>query len=121
MAHWHDFNPWAHELVYLPTLEEAARVCTREGDTIRLTDGNVVPHDVAFKVKHWLDQSIRYDTPGKLDAYLLCDGPLSIRWAGPREFHCGVRWGREREQYFSPMVQDEALAKALFLKYGGTL
>lgn len=22
MAHWHDFNPWASKLVYLPSLEE---------------------------------------------------------------------------------------------------
>lgn len=97
MAHWHDFNPWAHDLVYLASLEEAEALSDRDAE-------------------HWLRQSQISGTPGKLDAYLLRDGPLS---RGPREFNLGIRWGKEPEEYFSPWIKDTDLAMQLWLKYGG--
>jgi hypothetical protein len=113
MAHWHDFNPWAAELVYLPSLEEAALCC--EGGMISVDDKSV-PYDVQFIVTHWLHQSVLCETAGKLDAYLLRDGPLS---KGERYMHLGVRWGKEPEEYFSPHVCHQEYALMLYLKYGG--
>jgi hypothetical protein len=107
MAHWHDFNPWAAELIYLPSLEEAQSVCVPDG-----------------QIERWLHTSKLYGTPGKLDAYLLRDGPLSRH---TREMHLGVRYGPEGSQYFSPYVPGggemyenmQAKALELYFKYGG--
>lgn len=114
MAHWHDYNPWATELVYLPSLEEAAACAA--GGTIGLGDGTSLPYDTEYLVKHWLHTSAIRGTAGKLDAYLLRDGPLS---RGRREMHLGIRFGKEPEEYHSPMVQNQALALELYHKYGG--
>jgi hypothetical protein len=116
MAHWHDFNPWSKELIYLPSLEEAAECCLVGGETLQEANGQVVPYTAERLIDHWLHTSQIYGTPGKLDAYLLRDGPLS---RGPREMHCGVRWGAQPEQYFSPWVKNQARALELFRKYGG--
>lgn len=103
MAHWHDFNPWAADLIYLPSLEEAAA----------LTNG---PSDKM--IEWWLKESKLHGTLGKLDPYLLRDGPLS---RGPREMHLGIRWGKEPWEYFSPHVEHQERALELFLKYGGPI
>jgi len=116
MAHWHDFNPWASELVYLPSLEEAAQ-CIAGGEITDLGSGVKYLYDIPYIVERWQEQSVLYGTPGKLDAYLLRDGPRSQR---KREMHLGVRWGKEPEEYFSPYIRHQALALELYFKYGGS-
>ena len=95
MAHWHDFNPWADTIVYIPSLEELAECVTGRS--------------VKECVDRWIAQSKLYGTPGKLDAYILPQ---------PSGFHdIGVRWGERPEYYFSPgAIKDKT--QALLDKYG---
>lgn len=76
MAHWHDFNPWAAELCYIPSLEEAAALVYEKSDRI------------ADLVSHW-----KQSGGNKLDAYILSQ-PSGWR-------ALGIRFGKEPEQYFS--------------------
>jgi hypothetical protein len=88
MAHWHDFNPWADVLVYLPDIDEAA-ACIRPTD----------PHTVK---QRWLRCG------KKLDIYIL---PQPSGW---HDF--GVRFGPKPEQYLSPHI-DRYIANLLLSKY----
>jgi hypothetical protein len=101
MAHWHDFNPWATEVVYIPSLEEIAACLERPEQ----------------QIQRWKEQAVRYNGDERLlDAYILRDG---IR-ARVRECHVGIRWGKSPEQYFSPYVADQSIALLLWKKFGAS-
>lgn len=88
MAHWHDHNPWADRLIYLPDLEELS-ACLDSANPTRHLD-------------RWLNEH------SKLDAYLI---------RNPNGFHsCGLRYGPEEDQYLSPQI-NEYLAELLMSKY----
>jgi len=89
MAHWHDFNPWAAEVVYLPNLEElSACLC---------------PAEPSRQVKRWLSNH-----GNKLDAYIL---------PSPTGQHsCGVRYGVDGGDYYSPHI-NPYIADLLLSKY----
>lgn len=97
-THW--TNPWAHA-VPVP-LEELADLVA--GGNI-LTKEGFVPYDRAFILNKWCAET------EKLDAYLL-PGGLSGAYVS-----AGVRYGREGRQYLSPMITNQAKAKALLDKY----
>lgn len=91
MAHWHDFNPWANTLVYLPDLEELSHCLD--------------PDSPQRQLERWL----RERPDGKLDAYILPQ---------PNGKHsCGIRWGTLGEEYYSPYI-DSYIAELLLSKYG---
>jgi hypothetical protein len=87
MAHWHDFNPWASRLVYVPSLEELAE-CVIDGQA---------------NLRRW-----KAIGP-KLDAYILpqLDDHHSI----------GIRYGREGHEYLSPHNAHPTKTQALLDKY----
>lgn len=90
MAHWHDFNPWADRIVYLPDLEELSALLN--------------PLEPTRYLERWMKEH----PDGKLDAYILPQ---------PSKFHsCGVRWGREGHEYYSPGLNRYA-AELLLAKY----
>lgn len=100
MAHWHDHNPWADRLIYVPDLEELA-ACVAGGsvDTIH----GVKPYTVEYVVNGWRQYGKR------LDAYILPqpDGRHSI----------GIRYGANGEEYLSPYCANLELANKLIEKY----
>lgn len=87
MAHWHDFNPWAAKLVYMPDLGELSH-CVVTGRRLVM-------------LSHWRSYG------PKLDAYLLKD---------PIGYHIGLRYGPEGSKYLSPLADQQATAK-LWKKY----
>jgi hypothetical protein len=90
MAHWHDYNPWADRLIYIPSLEELAEALQ-------------YPGIISEKVKQWQKAG------KKLDAYVLCQ---------PSGDHCmGIRYGAEPHEYISPYGNREKLQR-LIDKYG---
>jgi hypothetical protein len=100
VPHFHDFNPWANTLIYLPDLEEflealpddEVRVYSEEG-TSRIARNRTQYQNQITSLK-------------KYDLYVLKDGEL------------GVRFGKEGNQYLSP-YSDKEKAKALWAKYSG--
>lgn len=74
MAHWHDFNPWADRLIYLPDMQELS-AC-------------VDP----FKPEDFYSRVFR-EHGYKVDAYIL-----------PKSLEVGVRYGKEGSEYYSPYV-----------------
>jgi len=113
MAHWHDFNPWADVIVYVPDLEEFAsciegigRLCTRlYPDGTSETFIQTIEHHI----ENWKLCSRNRGGKGHLDAYILPQ---------PSRLHdIGVRYGRKPEDYFSPMG-NRAKVEALLHKYG---
>ena len=89
MAHWHDYNPWANTVVYLPDIDELS-AC--------LDPLNPTKHK-----DRWLERG------NKLDAYLLPQ---------PSGYHdIGIRYGKEGSEYYSPYCHP-AMARLLLLKYG---
>lgn len=94
MAHWHDFNPWAGTLTYVPDLDE-------------LADCLMYPESRENAIAEWL----QYGT--KVDAYVLPPSPRSgLCESG------GVRFGREGRDYFSSYFDSRKLT-ALWRKYAG--
>jgi hypothetical protein len=90
VAHWHEHNPWADDVVYIP-LELAASFC-RYSWPWRDT------------VQHWRQYG------NKLDAYILPQ---------PSGLHClGVRFGPEGPDYISA-YGDEDLLDAYLKGYKG--
>lgn len=102
MAHWHDFNPWASTIVYIPSLEELAECVA--GGTVS-TQSGIKPYTVEYVVASWRRAG------KKLDAYILPqpEGKHSI----------GVRYGAEGSQYLSPYNANNEKAIELLRKYGG--
>jgi hypothetical protein len=98
--HWHDQNPWADRLMYVP-LEELAECFMGIGRLVRLNDNEVTMCDVAFVVQNWRQYG------DKLDAYILT-GPLTT---------AGIRFGPEGPDYLSPGFSLPKLW-ALIRKYG---
>lgn len=98
--HWHEHNPWADFVVYVP-IEELATCAA--GGKIRLIDGRVVPFTTEIVLMHWRKYG------DKLDAYILPQpsGDHSI----------GVRYGQKAWEYASPMPQDRVKLAALLEKY----
>lgn len=94
MAHWHDFNPWADNVIYLPDLAELS-ACLN-------------PDQPLSQLERWE----RERDARLLDAYILPqpDGQHS----------CGIRWGKEGEEYYSPYI-DPYIASLLISKYGPRL
>lgn len=115
MAHWHDFNPWADSIVYLPSMEEFAEChaglheycdCSRIGGS---------PHElmtIEWIIEHALNNArIRQGTQNpKVDAYILPQ---------PSGQHClGLRIGPEPEEYQSPACNAK-VAQYFIDKYRG--
>lgn len=88
MAHWHDHNPWADRLVYLPDIDELSACLD--------------PYNPTRHAKGWRKQH------KKLDAYILRQ---------PNGEHsCGVRFGKRGESYYSPHI-NPYIAALLLTKY----
>jgi hypothetical protein len=77
--HWHRYNPWRDDLVYIPV--ERLAECVVGG-----TINGKTPEDL---VKRW-----HQNGRDKLDAYILPQ-PSG-------EHDLGVRYGKEPEEYYSP-------------------
>lgn len=90
MAHWHDFNPWAAVLVYLPDLDELSACLD--------------PADPRRQIKRW--EKERGLTT--LDAYII-PTPSAV-------YSCGIRWGAEPESYYSPYI-NPYIGSLLVTKY----
>ncbi len=89
MAHWHESNPWASKLVYVPDLAELAEALV----------ANRRAREPALR--YWQEKG------QKLDAYVLKDS---------LGFHAGIRYGAEGSEYLSPYC-DEAKLAMLWTKY----
>jgi hypothetical protein len=89
MTHWHNFNPWADHIVYLPDLKELSACLD--------------PYDPERQLNRWLRERGE-----KLDAYIL---PQPSGW-----HDCGVRYGEEGSEYYSPHI-DRYIADLLLNKY----
>jgi hypothetical protein len=101
ILHWHEHNPWADLVVYVP-IERLAECVA--GGTVREVDGSVVAYDVARVLKHF-----RQGERSKLDAYILPQ---------PSGSHSlGVRYGAEGSQYYSPYNAHPELAQALLNEF----
>lgn len=97
MAHWHDFNPWATELVYVPDFDEFL--------------------DAVFDGEESVKDSYRQNLAGKkFDCYLLYDGPLTHGFS--RELHAGIRYGADGPEYYSPYIRNKEVVMNLLRKYG---
>jgi hypothetical protein len=116
MAHWHDFNPWADCIVYLPSMEEWAECNNMLGETVACyhADGSVT-HELAtleWLIDHGLNNArIQQGTDNpKVDPYILPQpsGQHSL----------GLRIGPAPEQYQSPSCNVKK-AQELIDKYGG--
>lgn len=90
MALWHDFNPWADRLVYLPDLAELS-AC--------LDPLHAERHLIRWQAEH----------KSAMDAYI-------ISAAQGRLHSCGIRYGKEGEQYYSPYI-NSYVAELLLAKY----
>lgn len=90
---WHDDNPWADSLVYVPLHELAALVAD---GTVGLADGT----SSEFLLGHWSRHG------NVLDAYVL-----------PGSGQAGIRFGSAPEAYLSPHVRDRARLDALAERY----
>lgn len=115
MAHWHDFNPWAGTIVYIPSLEEWAEAhADLHGycDCSRVGGG---PHElmtIEWIVNRALHNArIRQGTSNpKVDAYILPQP------SGQHDM--GLRIGPEPSEYQSPPC-NPVIAEHLIRKYGG--
>ena len=92
MAHWHDFNPWADRLVYVPDLDEFVNC-------------------LITSMNHKEYMTYVYSYGRRLDAYVL---PQSSG-----DHSAGVRFGPRGSDYLSPLGDRKMLQK-LIDKYGGT-
>jgi hypothetical protein len=93
MPHWHEENPYADGIVYVP-IEALAECCA--GGTLRKVDGSVVEMTAAAVLEGWRSAGDR------LDAYVLVGGDRHLS-AHPG---VGIRYGAEPEAYLSPPVRD---------------
>lgn len=94
MAHWHDFNPWADRLVYLPDFQELYE--------------NVAPRSLAENLRKAVE-----GIKGKYDIYLLKSSSC---------IHLGIRYGKVDSEYLSPYLetdQNQVMLYRLYDKYEG--
>ncbi len=94
MAHWHDYNPWADMLVYLPDLDELS-ACLDPADPLR--QKNIWMHGQKLRGRG-----------ERLDAYIL---PQPSGWHS-----CGIRYGADGSEYYSPHI-NPYIAELLLTKY----
>ncbi len=113
MAHWHNFNPWADTLVYIPSLEEWASANANLGkycDCSSVGGSSRELMTIEWLIKHALNNArIEQGTQNpKVDAYILPqpDGNHSM----------GLRIGPEGSQYQSPPC-NPIVAERLIQKY----
>jgi len=101
IQHWHEHNPWADAVVYVPIARLAE--CVAGGTITIFKTGKVVPYDVAYVLKHFAQGG------DKLDAYILPQpsGDHSL----------GVRYGAEGSEYFSPHNAHPEKTRALLAEY----
>lgn len=92
--HWHDSNPWAERVIYIP-VELAAEIATQPTQWML--------SDAAAVLRHWRHYG------QALDAYLL---------PGPSGISLGVRYGADGPDYLSPMANQ---AKARLVLRGWAL
>jgi len=99
--YWHDVNPWADSVVYVP-IERLAE-CVAGGTISIYSTGVVVPYDVAYVLQHFAQSGNR------LDAYILPQpsGDHSL----------GVRYGAEGSEYFSPHNAHPEKTRALLEEF----
>jgi hypothetical protein len=90
---WHEDNPWADSLVYVPLQELAALL---SGGTAGQEEGASAEASPEFHLAHWSRHG------NALDAYLL-----------PGSGQAGIRLGSAPEAYLSPHVRDRAGFEAL--------
>jgi hypothetical protein len=113
MAHFHDFNPWADRIVYVPNLEEFAACLDIIGKScLRIYPGGREQRfimTVKREIANWRLASKHRGNRGKLDAYILPQpsGSHSV----------GIRYGKEPSEYYSP-EPNQAKIKKLLNKYG---
>jgi len=88
MQHWHDFNPWAEKIIYVPLKE--------------LAEALSIPRDVHGTLDIWHRYGYR------LDGYIL--------EAVNGNHSAGVRYGEEPDQYLLPYC-DPVKLQALIEKY----
>jgi len=93
MTHWHDENPYAENIAYVP-IEELAACCA--GGSLALRDGSIVAQTPERILAHWRESGAR------LDAYVLLGGDRHLS-ADPG---AGVRYGPGPGDYISPLVKD---------------
>ena len=100
--YWHEYNPWADSVVYVPAEELAEAIAG--GTTYILDENRTVPYDAAFILERWFKR-------GPVDCYILPQpsGDHSV----------GARYGKEGSEYFSPYNQNPEKVIALLKKYGG--
>jgi hypothetical protein len=98
--HWHEYNPWADRVVYVP-IEELADALA--GGDIRNVDGDVVPMDAEYLLEHWNSLG------DHLDAYILPNGQLG--------HSVGIRYGAEGREYGSSHNRNPDLVDELLEKY----
>ena len=85
MLYWHEYNPWANDIIYIP-LETAAELCSYSWPSYET-------------LWHWKQYS------DKLDAYILPQpsGDHSV----------GVRYGKEGNEYLSPYANSVKVSQFL--------
>ena len=102
MPHWHEYNPWADSVVYVP-IERLAECVAGGLISVGSWDGPIVPYDVPYVLQHFAQGG------DKLDAYILPQpsGDHSL----------GVRYGAEGSEYFSPHNAHPARTQALLEEF----
>ena len=88
MAHWHDFNPWADRLIYVPDLDEFL---------------GCLQYPEAIEFYH--EKCEKYFC-GKVDAYIL------LQLSGLHEG--GIRYGAKPEEYLSPYMNSTTLEQLAY-------
>lgn len=102
MTYWHNENPWADKVVYVPA-EELAEALS--GGTIKQPDGSVVEMDASFYINAW-------DRLGEIDVYII---------KGDAGYSAGVRYGAEPHEYLSPHASAEASLQAVYERHCGRI
>lgn len=97
---WHDDNPWADSLVYVPLHELATLIA---GGNVGFADGTTPETSPDLLLGHWSRHG------NALDAYVL-----------PGSGQAGIRFGSAPEAYLSPHVRDRAGFEALVERYRDT-
>jgi hypothetical protein len=104
--HWHEYNPWKDNLMYVKPEELAS--CVLLGST----RGDWSPEKI---VDHWRQDgsNMRH----KIDAYILLPG-----WNGRTNYiSAGIRYGKEGEEYLSPSFEQTKIRELInnYLRYKG--
>lgn len=98
--HWHERNPWADKVVYVPAEELAEAI---SGGTAELQDGTIIPLDKEFFLSRWRKHE-------KIDCYILPH-------PNDKYHSVGVRYGPKGHQYYSPYGRNWDELDKLLIKY----